>query len=277
MPTNQKLEDAYIQRRILVIGDLYKRGFLKSFDMLKAQFQLPHSQFWKYLQLRHLLLQTFGSATTPHTTVNHLTFIKKNLGGGCEPSKYYSLLLKHTDRGLPGLRTAWEKDLAVSFTNQERSAILLNTKKVSKELRTRLSQFNLLHRIYWTPLRLHRAKLVQTPECWRCQQDVGTLNHTILSCSKIRRFWLDIKKFIDSVVQHDNPLLVILGDPASLKHLPPNATEWVLTALILGRKVIIMQWKSSSFPTFIQWFNHLGRLASFEHLLYKLHNRLDRF
>ncbi|MEQ2199226.1 hypothetical protein XENOCAPTIV_027979 [Xenoophorus captivus] len=41
----------WIQKAILVLGGLYKWVVFKSFNDLKVQFRLPHSQFWKYLQL----------------------------------------------------------------------------------------------------------------------------------------------------------------------------------------------------------------------------------
>lgn len=215
----------WVRKGILILGDLYERGILKSFQDLKAQYLLPQSQFWKYLQLRHLLLQIFESPSTPPPTVSCLTYIRKVFGGGHEASKYYSVLLIGTDKGLPSLRSAWETDLSTSFTDQEWTMILQNSKKLSRELRTRLIQFKLLHRIYWSPQRLYRANIIQAPECWRCLSRVGTLTHMIWNCPKIQNFWTGVYEFIKSVihVQQDIPFLprlFILGDPSILKHFP---------------------------------------------------------
>lgn len=64
--------------------------------------------------------------------------------------------------GEPPLKLAWERDLNILLTESESdgewNAILYNMKKMSRELRTRLIQFKILNRIYWTPVKLHRAK-----------------------------------------------------------------------------------------------------------------------
>uniref|UniRef100_A0A672FIY2 Uncharacterized protein n=1 Tax=Salarias fasciatus TaxID=181472 RepID=A0A672FIY2_SALFA len=71
--------------------------------------------------------------------------------------------------------TSWEKDLGLIITQEEWDTILKNVKKKkkkkSRELRTRLGQFKILQKMYWTPHRLHRAGLSGSPACWKCQQD----------------------------------------------------------------------------------------------------------
>lgn len=73
--------------------------------------------------------------------------------------------MKSLDKGRSTLRSSWEADLSVKYTEEEWNKILCNTKKMSQELKTRLVQFKTLNRVYWTPSRLYRVKLVQTPEC----------------------------------------------------------------------------------------------------------------
>ena len=256
---------SWVDRGILVLGDLYEGGVLKSFNDLKAQFHLPQHQFWKYLQLRHLLLHTFGSTSTPPPTVSFLTQIMNVFGGGHEASLYYAMMLKCSNKGSFSLKLTWEADLQVKFTEKEWSRILLNLKKLSRELKTRLVQFKILHRVYWTPSKLYRVKLIQTPECWRCQNGEGTLIHMLWSCPKIQDFWSEIHKNITQIIGCDIPFsqrLYILGDPALLEDLPSHNAEWVQTALMLGRKLIMSEWKAPSPPPVNLWHNQLGRLAA---------------
>ena len=46
----------WVEKGILSLKDLYDGNTLKSFTQLCGQYNLPRNHFWKYLQLRHLLL-----------------------------------------------------------------------------------------------------------------------------------------------------------------------------------------------------------------------------
>ena len=85
------------------------------------------------------------------------------------------MVLKCSDKGASCLRLVWEGDLKATFTDREWSRILQNMKKMSRELRTRLVQFKILNRVYWTPSKLYKVTLKQDPDCWRCQNGEGTL------------------------------------------------------------------------------------------------------
>ena len=153
-------------------------------------------------------------------------------------------------------------------------------KKMSRELRTRLVQFKILNRLYWTPSKLYRVKLKQDPDCWRCQSGVGTLTHMLWSCQKIQDFWSEIHSNVTKIIGRDMPFsqrLYILGDPSALDDLPSHVAEWVLVALMLGRKRIISEWKASSPPPVSLWHTLLGRLAALESLSYRLINRVESF
>ncbi len=71
--------------------------------------------------------------------------------------------------------------------------------------------------------------------------------------------------------------LYIPGDPSPLEDLSSPSAEWVQTALMLGRKLIISEWKASSAPSVNLWYNHWGRLAALEGLTYRLMDRVGSF
>ena len=113
---------------------------------------------------------------------------------------------------------------------------------MSRELRTRQIQFKIVNRVYWTPSRLFRVGLTESPECWRCQSRDGTLVHMLWSCPKVQEYWNDIHdrlQKITGLVIPFNPLLFILGDPATLEDIAPFLAEWIQTALMLGRRLLI--------------------------------------
>ncbi len=54
----------WIAKGILKLGDVYENNVLKSFNQLTQSFGLNKTQFWRFLQLRHLLCGVFGSKAT---------------------------------------------------------------------------------------------------------------------------------------------------------------------------------------------------------------------
>lgn len=275
------LWELWFQKGIRVLDDLYNEGTLRSFDNLKQQFNIPQNQFWRYLQLRHLLMQTFGSTSTPPPKADiwhQLVTISKK---GHAASAYYSiLLLINVHEKMAPLRRSWETDLNVSITEEAWTVILNNSKRMSRELKTRLIQFKILNRVYWTPSRLHRVGLRDNAGCWRCSETHGSLLHMLWSCPQVKAFWLSVHDHINRIVGQNIPFtpdLFILGDSGALESLTPPHAEWIQTALMLGRKLIVMNWKASSAPTAVLWFIQLGKVAALENLSFRLLNKVDLY
>lgn len=228
--------------------------------------------------MRHLLRKVFG--LTAPLTCSLLADVKKVFGRGHEVAAYYRMLLTASDPIGVSLKIYWDNDLNITLTEEEWSMILKNVKKLSRELRTRLVQFKILQRVYWTPYRLHRVGLSDGPACWKCQEDVGTLVHVLWECPKIQEFWSSIHKVIEKIVGQTIPFcsrLYILGDPSMLRHLPSPLAQWTQTTIMMGRKLLVREWRGPSVPSFALWHSSLAQLAALERLSYRLLNRVDDF
>ena len=197
---------------------------------------------------------------------------------GHEASAYYSMLLNNSGCNTSSLKLTWEADFNVSFTEEDWSSILGNMKKMSRELKTRLIQFKILNRVYWTPSKLHRVGLRDNAGCWRCDDGVGTLVHMLWDCPAVQGFWREVQDYIHTILTEEIPFaptLYVLGDPAALEELSHYDAEWVQTALMLGRKLIVMKWKDPNAPTAAEWYIQLGKLAALERLSFRLLNRVE--
>ena len=274
------LWDSWYEKGVSVLGDLYQGTNLKSFEELRIEFDLPRNHFWRYLQLRDLLRGTFGSLNSAPLKVETVEVIFKIFGLGHEASAYYAMLLEVSDKSMIVSKIPWERDLEVTISDGDWVRILRNCKKMSRELRTRLIQFKIVNRIYWTPSRLFRVGLSDSPKCWRCQDGDGTLVHMLWSCPKVQDYWKDINNRMQTITGLDipfNPSLFILGDPATLREVAPNLAEWIQTAIMLGRRLLVKDWKSASTPSPSYWFSSLGQLAALERLSYRLLDKMDKY
>ena len=138
---------------------------------------------------------------------------------GHEASAYYAMLLDASDQCKFASKLPRERDLGLKFSDGDWVKILRNGKKMSREFRTRLIQFKIINRIYWTPSRLFRVGLTESPDCWRCQDRGGTLLHMLWGCPKIQDFWSAIHEKLERVTGLSIPFIptLYLGRPCHIK------------------------------------------------------------
>ena len=136
-------------------------------------------------------------------------------GKGHEASVCYSWLIQSLgDGALLALQKIWERDLNLIFDDEEWNRVLKNVKTASRDAKIRLIQFKIVHCFYWTPYRLYRLGLKDTPYCWWCKTEDGDLTHALWSCTKIQDFWKKVHEHICTVLDtHISlcPQLFILG------------------------------------------------------------------
>ena len=83
----------WVNKGILTLSHLYEGGILKSFGNLVEQFDLANNQFWRYLQLRHLLVSIFGSPQASPQGLDLLNSVLRIAEAGHEASQFYSMLI----------------------------------------------------------------------------------------------------------------------------------------------------------------------------------------
>lgn len=266
----------WVQSGILTLGQLFEGQDLKSFGDLQAEFKLQKHNYWRYMQIHSLLKNTFKTTLVPFSadTPSHII---KRYGMGHEASAYYTMLAGNQDYIL-ALKTVWERDLEVTYTDDEWKDVINNLKNLARDIRTRLVQFKIINRMYWTPTKLFKAKLSANPTCWKCTED-GTLIHMLWGCPKVQQFWTAVHECIEKIVGEDVPFcirLFVLGDPSIVKDcLPAVYAEWVQTAIMLGRKLIMQQWKSAHVPSITDWYSSLATVAAYEEVSFQQLNRPD--
>lgn len=75
------------------------------------------------------------------------------------------------------VKSKWEKDLECLFTDDEWKTICEEAQSFSINSHHKFIQFNVMHRIYYTTVRLHSFKSSYLELCRRCKADRGTLLH----------------------------------------------------------------------------------------------------
>lgn len=104
--------------------------------------------------------------------------------------------------------------------------------------------------------------------------------YLLWSCPKAQRWWTAIHEYIKLIMGHCipfQPSLYVLGDPAPSSEIPEAHTKWIHTAIMLGRKLLIREWKSEDLPPSSLWFISLSTVAAYEELSYRMIQHLDTY
>lgn len=254
-------------------------GELKPFSQLQNEFALPHSQFYKFLQLRHACDKEDKEMLVPPKLL-----IPAEVIGTVEASKglisvlYRYLLSENFSKTPVDLRSRWEGDIG-PIEPGIWEEILQAVPKISVSEQHRLSQIYLLHRVYRTPLFLHKIGLRDSPICNRCCVHPASLMHLMWNCPKLVRYWGEVVSLINSVFSSCidlDPMTCILG---YVEDIPVNSDEKLAVSRILymARKVIAFHWLDSEPPTKQELVNKVNWLLLMERGIYLKRGATKKF
>lgn len=145
----------WYRKGIRVFGDLFDKGSFLSFEQLKLKFSLESKHFFKHLQVRdYIRVQQGGKLLSLYPLELDTFIVGKDIKKFV--STMYKMLLKLSVCGPVGAKLKWEQDLGVDFKEEQWKAICQKSQSFSFNSRHRLQQFNLIHRVYYTPQRLNK-------------------------------------------------------------------------------------------------------------------------
>lgn len=158
-----------VRYKELVLGKIEKCSRLKNF--------LPHNNI-----------------TIPTTIWQYLTNYRDQRVRGI--SLFYNLLTTYpTDYKNPHM-LKWEKDLSQTFTGTQWRKVILIFRKASSCTDHWDNSPKNLNRWYLMPYRLSKIYPTASPNCWRCNDQIGNLHHTLWSCKNVYSFWNTVSVFL---------------------------------------------------------------------------------
>lgn len=271
----------WFKRGVCTFGQLYEDSNLRSFEQLKLLFGLPSVHFYKYLQVRDFIRVQQGGKLIPlvDSEIDHMMRDKHN--SKCFLSHTYHGLMSLTENKAFNAKLKWETDTDSTFRDSEWKDICSSSQSFSYNSRHKLLQFNLIHRVYLTPHRLHKISNKYSDCCPRCTTEIGTLFHMFWTCKCLEQYWrsiLDIVKGIVGVEIPATPRLTLLGD---LSVFPVDTrvinTRFIRLALIAANKCIAINWKSKDPPGVPLWLKELSSYLPSEKIMFNLKKKQSIF
>lgn len=174
----------------------------------------------------------------------------------------------------------WETDTDYAFDDFEWNDICSSSQSFSYNSRHKLLQFNLIHRVYLTPQRLHKISSNYSEYCPRCKTEIGSLLHMFWTCRCLEQYWrsmLDIVIGIVGVEVPANPWLTLLGDLSVLPISMRGNTRFIRLALIAANKCVAINWKSEDPPGVSLWLKELSSYLPSEKIMFNLRKKPSVF
>lgn len=229
---------------------------------------------WRISQFSHFLrsLPEVGGFRRQPSSFEDLCLgdgpIRKSL------SYSYNILLNHTSQNDPSYLKKWERDLNVTFTEDQKNRILFFAHKSSLCSKYQEITYKILTRWYRTPSVLASIFPDHSPLCWRCNTQTGTLLHIFWECPVLTPFWRQVLEIIYKLTYvslQDNPAAIFLNlTPVSSKRYRKSLLKHLLNA---ARACVPSVWKQRSPPTVAQWFARVRDIQQMEQLTAALGER----
>lgn len=132
-------------------------------------------------------------------------------------------------------------------------------------------QFNILHRVYFTPERLYKITSKYLTFFPRCKTGVCTVMYMFLSCPELSNYWKDIIQILSQVTNMTVPLdpsLILLGDDSVLPVNICSKTRFIQLAVIAANKCTAIIWKSDTPPSKQMWLKELSSYIPSDRITY---------
>lgn len=266
-PWHDKTYHDWRDKGLVYIKDMYIDNKFSSFGQLKEKYNLPHSHFYRYLQVRHYIQTKFKDFATLHSEHGIYEILNSQPDSRHLITKIVQLfgdsIVVHTVE----IRQAWEKESGMRVPESMWSKCLSKIHSCSINSRHQLIQFKILHRLHYSKVRLHKFYPSISPMCDRCRRAEGTLFHAFWSCPSLRGFWFKIFDWYSKAYMkplQPEPELVIFGCSPTSELLPVKLQGPLELGLIVAKRIILREWKSPTPPSFQLWVTDMMSIIQME-------------
>lgn len=267
-------ENGIHQFQHLLAGDT-----LKSFADLMSEYDIPKQDFYKYLQIRHLIntLKREKRLSLGLTNLEEILVKSTSLKGRI--SVIYVALLDHYSSALTPLRNIWQKDMGRAFDEDQWNTICQNVFSSLSCNKITEQNYKFMHRMYLTPLRLSKMFPNSSPRCHRCKTCKGSIMHVFWECRKLKHFWKAVHDLTVKVVETPldiTPTRYLFGTELD-KTLDTIHRKRIIIISYIAKKCILLKWNQQRPPSYNLFKQILNETLRLEQCTYALKNKGEVF
>uniref|UniRef100_A0A3P9J6K5 Reverse transcriptase zinc-binding domain-containing protein n=1 Tax=Oryzias latipes TaxID=8090 RepID=A0A3P9J6K5_ORYLA len=179
----------WANKGIDTLKKLFNEGHFLSFEQLQEKFNLPSSDFFRYLQVRSFVKKHFSPSlqTPPGSWIDECLTLDPSKKGVI--SYLYHMFNTAAAPSLEIMKKQWQKELGLEITGTQWEQITKFIHKSSICIRHGLIQFKVVHRLHISNSKLARIFPGTDDTCPRCRCETGTLTHMFWGCKSFQAFW----------------------------------------------------------------------------------------
>ena len=258
---------------------LFAGDTLKSFSVLMSEYEIPKQDFYRYLQIRHLINTLNGEKRLSLGLTNLEEILVKSTSLKGKISVIYSALLDYYSSSLTSLRNIWQKDMGRAFDEDQWDTICQNVFSSLSCNKITEQNYKFMHRVYLTPLRLSKMFPNSSPRCHRCKTCTGSIMHVFWECRKLKHFWKAVHDLTVKIVKTPldiTPTRYLFGTELD-KTLDTTCRKRIIIMSYIAKKCILLNWNQQRPPSFNLFKKILNETLRLEQRTYALKNKGDAF
>lgn len=268
----------WYEKGIKHLKDIYNDATNKihSFDRLKGIYNLPDSDFLKYLTLTQSIPREWKLAlkneniNTPDTQTIFSLIIKTQQG-----NKFiYNLLMEKKPQTEKKAEIKWKNQF--SDDNLDWKRIYTTMLKTTKDIKLQNFQYKFLMRVIPTNTFLLKCNIAISALCDFCAMEIETLQHLFWECLYVQQFWTEYSNFL----KYHN-VEIIFNQKNITFGITANNTEPKTQAknfMILLGKYFIFKTKCQKTPlTFVHFLSYFKQRLIIEKQIYFMKDQITQF
>lgn len=260
--------------------DLFVENTFASFEQMSEKFGLPNSHFFRFLQVRHYVkCQVPSFPSLPPVYPLDAFFSLDPFSKGAV-SRLYNLISSLDSPSLATVRTAWEQDLGLCFSDDDWESILRQVHGSSMCVRHSLLQFKVVHRAHLSKVKLSKLYSDISPECDKCKSADASLIHMYWTCPSLEQYWRSVFDTLSGILEiriEPHPLVALFGVAPEDWQLPLAKQKSLAFASLLARRSILLKWKEPYPPRHTQWVRDLLSCLSLEKIRFTIRGSERKF
>lgn len=168
---------------------------------------------------------------------------------------FYNMVVDAQCGKYNNLRLIWQRHLNCDIEENVWENIIANTGWSIRDIWGKFTHYKIIHRYYYTSVRLHKMGLIQNNLCWKSIAQAATFLHSLWECSFIFPFLEGGYRKTEAWESSTRiPQLCLLGDRS---RSPPEIAKaefgLALTGLNSASRIILRHWKSQTRPEYTDW------------------------
>lgn len=254
---------------MVTINQLFEGNTLKTFLRIKDNYGLPSADLYRFLQVRHYLIQHPDwdyLKRDPTNKEKHLNDLLENSGTmKKQVSLMYKKLMMDISDDTQHFKNQWEMELNITLEDGLWEDICTGCHKGIGSQYWKEFDWKCKIRLFQTPLKSFYSKSCPSDKCWRGCGQVGDQTHIFWDCPRNQTFWKTIKDMLGRALGVDIPCHpeIFLLDVFP-EHVTNDQRTLIHILLMIARKMITFNWIKPDPPNTDHWMQKLKHVYTME-------------